>query len=379
MADLSINFSVEYETVSKKVIPALFLLSEKALVNKNSSTCGKENISAPLLAIQFGDQQLRMNFTRNGLRYQVAELVFIYDLSDKVLFPDASDNGTKEVSSQNTDISANNNSTYKCSNPHLIKMGKVNATFHNIKIEAFVTNNTYSLKETACSEDVTPTVAPTPAPITPKPTVLPTPLPPPSVGQYSVTGPSGMCILAKMGLQLNISYSKKDNKDDLYVFNIDPKDTHYNGTCQNASATLSLSSNKTNLEFQFALNTSTNQFYLARVTLNTTLPSEAKDPNVQVANGSLMYLKTTARKSYRCNAKQTLQITSNFSINTFELQVQAFDVVGDKFGSAVECQLDENGMLVPIVVGAALAGLVLIVLIAYLIGRKRSHAGYQTI
>lgn len=46
---------------------------------------------------------------------------------------------------------------------------------------------------------------------------------------------------------------------------------------------------------------------------------------------------------------------------------------------AEECQLDEDNMLIPIIVGAALAGLVLIVLIAYLIGRKRSHAGYQTI
>lgn len=36
-------------------------------------------------------------------------------------------------------------------------------------------------------------------------------------------------------------------------------------------------------------------------------------------------------------------------------------------------------MLIPIVVGAALAGLVVIVLLAYLIGRKRSHAGYQSI
>lgn len=36
-------------------------------------------------------------------------------------------------------------------------------------------------------------------------------------------------------------------------------------------------------------------------------------------------------------------------------------------------------MLIPIVVGVALAGLVLVVLLAYLIGRKRSHAGYQSI
>lgn len=49
------------------------------------------------------------------------------------------------------------------------------------------------------------------------------------------------------------------------------------------------------------------------------------------------------------------------------------------FGTAEECQMDKDQMLIPIIVGAALAGLVLIVLIAYLIGRKRSHAGYQTI
>lgn len=47
--------------------------------------------------------------------------------------------------------------------------------------------------------------------------------------------------------------------------------------------------------------------------------------------------------------------------------------------SAEDCDLDKDDMLVPIAVGAALAGLVLIVLLAYLIGRKRSHAGYQTI
>lgn len=46
---------------------------------------------------------------------------------------------------------------------------------------------------------------------------------------------------------------------------------------------------------------------------------------------------------------------------------------------AEECQMDQDQMLIPIFVGAALASLVLIVLITYLIGRKRSNAGYQTI
>lgn len=80
-----------------------------------------------------------------------------------------------------------------------------------------------------------------------------------------------------------------------------------------------------------------------------------------------------------CNSEQTLAVVPTFSLNTFRVQVQPFEVTTNQFATAEECQMDQTQMLIPIIVGAALAGLVLIVLIAYLIGRKRSHAGYQTI
>lgn len=46
-----------------------------------------------------------------------------------------------------------------------------------------------------------------------------------------------------------------------------------------------------------------------------------------------------------------------------------------------ECSADEkSNSIVPIVVGASLAGLVVIVLIAYLIGRRRSRrTGYESV
>lgn len=48
------------------------------------------------------------------------------------------------------------------------------------------------------------------APVTsPAPTALP---PNPAVGKYNVTGVNGTCVLAYMGLQLNITYLKKDEK-----------------------------------------------------------------------------------------------------------------------------------------------------------------------
>ncbi|KAM8975654.1 lysosome-associated membrane glycoprotein 1 [Pelodytes ibericus] len=255
-------------------------------------------------------------------------------------------------------------------------MGAVNATFHNIRIEAYLKQNNYSHTETICTEDVAPTTA---QPITAVPTTSPVKPDPPSVGDYTVNGTSGPCILAKMGLQPNITYINKAGKDAVYVFNINPQNVTATGTCTNSSATLRLAFGTDVLSFEFALNSSASKYYLGSVELNATLPADARETAFRDHNSSLNFLQTTAQKSYKCNAEQVLQITNNFSINTYKLQVQPFDVNGNKFAPAVDCIQDENGMLVPIVVGAALAGLVLIVLIAYLIGRKRSHAGYQTI
>ena len=59
-----------------------------------------------------------------------------------------------------------------------------------------------------------------------------------------------------------------------------------------------------------------------------------------------------------------------------------YNIINSNFiTDVVECPADTNtNSLVPIAVGAALAGLVVIVLIAYLIGRKRSRqSGYEQV
>ncbi len=47
--------------------------------------------------------------------------------------------------------------------------------------------------------------------------------------------------------------------------------------------------------------------------------------------------------------------------------------------AAHECSMDDTSLLIPIIVGAALAGLIFIVVIAYVIGRRRTYVGYQTL
>lgn len=182
-----------------------------------------------------------------------------------------------------------------------------------------------------------------------------------------------------MGLQLNFSYlSQSQNKTVQELFNLTPNLTISSGLCGDSNATLVLTQELiTSLSFTFTLNSTSNKYHLSGLSLDANWSDMAVPFSAN--NTNLNYLQSTLGRSYMCNAEQTLVVVPTFSLNTFRLQVQPFGVTTDQFATAEECQMDQDQMLIPIIVGAALAGLVLIVLIAYLIGRKRSHAGYQTI
>ncbi|KFU89814.1 Lysosome-associated membrane glycoprotein 1, partial [Chaetura pelagica] len=384
IADLTVAFSVEYKSNGQKEF-AQFFLPQNATVESQSS-CGKGNTSHPLLVLGFGaGHSLSLNFSEHLDKYQVEELVFYYNLSDATLFHNSTAGGVKKVSHKTT-IQADMGTTYRCIKSKYINMKNVNVTFSNVTLEAYLTNGTFSMNKTECAEDMvstTPIIPTTPKHTTSQvPTTSPAPTaspPDPAVGKYNVTGPNGTCVLAYMGLQLNITYQKKDEKMGLDLLNFIPNTTVSSGTCDNVSASLILTFEKTKVAFHFTLNPSAEKFFLQGVDVSTTLPSEAKVPKFEASNNSMSELRATLGNSYKCSAEENLQVTDKALVNVFNVQIQVFKIDGDKFGAVEECQLDENNMLIPIIVGAALAGLVLIVLIAYLIGRKRSHAGYQTI
>ncbi|NP_990614.3 lysosome-associated membrane glycoprotein 1 isoform 1 precursor [Gallus gallus] len=384
IANLTVAFSVEYKSSGQKQF-AHFFLPQNA-TSQSHSSCGEGNTSHPILALSFGAGHLiSLNFSKTLDKYQVEELTFHYNLSDETLFPNATE-GKVMVATQKSVIQARIGTEYRCINSKYIRMKHVNITFSNVTLEAYPTNGTFSANKTECREDMVSTT--TVAPTTPKhatsqvPTTSPAPTAAPSspaVGKYNVTGANGTCVLASMGLQLNITYVKKDEKMGLDLLNFIPHNTSASGMCESTSAFLNLAFEKTKITFHFVLNASSEKFFLQGVNVSTTLPSEAKAPTFEASNDSMSELRATVGNSYKCSAEENFQVTDKALVNVFNVQVQAFKVDGDKFGAVEECQLDENNMLIPIIVGAALAGLVLIVLIAYLIGRKRSHAGYQTI
>lgn len=53
---------------------------------------------------------------------------------------------------------------------------------------------------------------------------------------------------------------------------------------------------------------------------------------LQASNSGLDYLRGTLGRSYMCREEQTLSVDEQFSLNTYQLQVQPFGVKADQFG-----------------------------------------------
>ncbi|XP_068586279.1 lysosome-associated membrane glycoprotein 1a [Cebidichthys violaceus] len=379
-AELSATFSITYNT-SSSTSTVQVPLPDSSTVDAVSSSCGTDDKSPWLVAVFGPGHALGLSFSTSGSLYSVANLTLQYNLSDASIFPEANSSDVVTVVSSSVGIQATINTTYRCVSASTFGLGEAAVTFSDMRLEAYMSGNDLSPTESVCAADQTTTTAP-PTTAGTTTTAAPAPTPPgtPERGTYSVNNRNGtVCLLAQMGLQLNVSYfSLSQNKTIQDLVNLTPNLTRSSGSCEASSASLVLTQGgSTTLNFTFTLNSTSNKYHLSGVTLLADW-SDATVP-ISASNTSLDYLRSTLGRSYMCNAEQTLFVVPTFSLNTFRLQVQPFEVTTDQFATAEECQMDQDQMLIPIIVGAALAGLVLIVLVAYLIGRKRSHAGYQTI
>lgn len=93
------------------------------------------------------------------------------------------------------------------------------------------------------------------------------------------------------------------------------------------------------------------------------------------------YIVTT-NHSYSCSPESAININDKIELILANAQFEAFGQNLTGFDAAHFCPQQENtNDLVPIIVGAALAGLVVVVLIAYLVGRVRQKqsTGYESV
>lgn len=225
--------------------------------------------------------------------------------------------------------------------------------------------------------------------------------PSPTPGIWMVTDGNTTCILAKLTASLVVPYVTNDGKFlNSSVFSL-PGNATANGTCKRdgntqeiaLSWTTDQSMKSNSLVIVFANNSEEN-FFVSEVTLSVYtdpkyFPNATSNYLTGQVNNATFY-QTKVNTSYQCSSESLIHIPINDSLNNTtalitvkHFQLEAFRTKhGEEFSRAMECPAD--GMLtsdvVPIAVGCALAALVVVVLIAYLIGRRRARQrGYQSV
>lgn len=108
---------------------------------------------------------------------------------------------------------------------------------------------------------------------------------------------------------------------------------------------------------------------------------------VQYKNDSMQHIAAplagTWGQSFLCNAGFNVELWNEnmdhfVTINLARLQIQPHKVPADTFANPVICEEDIN-IVIPAIVGSILGILVLVVLVTYIIGRKRTRIAYQEI
>ncbi|XP_014790028.1 uncharacterized protein LOC106883513 [Octopus bimaculoides] len=186
--------------------------------------------------------------------------------------------------------------------------------------------------------------------------------------KYVVTGANGQrCIV--ITTEISYKYSYKNISENGSIFS----NATHNGTCNDTADELSIYSSNVHLDLVFAKNVSTK--FLKKVVLSF------GDQNLTDSKDNMNELLLKDNEYFIC--KSSKKITLNNSVITFsDLTLDIFRNATNTttLGSRHICVEDmKTSSIVPIAVGAALAGLVITVLIAYLIGRKRSRRGYESV
>nr|XP_060612396.1 lysosome-associated membrane glycoprotein 2 isoform X1 [Anolis sagrei ordinatus] len=384
---MMVNISIKYETEVNTYKTVAFMLP--TALRYDGSTCGNES-SGPILAVEFGEEHSWViSFAEKADAYQ-GMIYFTYNTNDTELFPDAKRIGLITVSANYPQQPIKLNTVYSCRSMEAIQSDNVVQEIWDVTLQAFLDEGSQSNIETVCDQDIVVTTASSVAmsprvyaatnttketPTTPEPPLppLPTlvPVEQPATGSYSLHNNSGACLLATMGLQLNISQKVP------LIINFNPNTTVASGSCGDQMSVLTLTDGRSRVDFVFTVkNTTIERFYLTEVNITVI---ESRNVTLNAANRTLEAWDASVGRSYMCRKEETLTVTPGYKMNIFDLKVQPFDVKDSQYATAQECLLDDDTILIPIVVGAALAGLIVMIVIAYIIGRRKSYSGYQTL
>ncbi|XP_063772412.1 lysosome-associated membrane glycoprotein 3 isoform X2 [Pseudophryne corroboree] len=201
----------------------------------------------------------------------------------------------------------------------------------------------------------------------PSPTLAPGPSPPEN-GNYTVKNKTVTCIVAQMGLELELENSTKKKN----YFNIEPKHTTANGTCGDKKANLLLTFSEGTIYFVFVKESKV--YYINEVTVNFSLASAG---HWNGTASKLKLLSTDEGYSVKCKNTPTVKLANNMQLVMSNVKLQAFDIKNGDFGKEEMCTFDRN--IVAVAIAVTVIIVIIIAIVIYFIWHKRRSSGYQHI
>lgn len=251
--------------------------------------------------------------------------------------------------------------------------------------------DTTTTTTTTPSTTTIPATTTTIAPITTTSSPTPSPVTPPEFKKWWFSDGNQTCVIVQLAVQLNLTYTtNNDDKPANVLYNVPVNATSVaTGSCGKDDQSITVQWGQlSQMMLQFTANNSAQQFTLSEIYLSINVSDifmDAKANQIMQLYHINNDFPTSLAMSYHCNKIQTIgftntkdskDITVNATIS--HVQLEAFHKQNtDQFSTARDCEAIDTPDIVPIAVGCALAGLVVVVLIAYLIGRRRAQArGY---
>ncbi|XP_053716508.1 macrosialin-like [Synchiropus splendidus] len=225
---------------------------------------------------------------------------------------------------------------------------------------------------------VKPTTAAPRKPTTAAPPQPPKPTPPTTltVGNYTVQSQDKktVCLKAQMALQLRLGPPKANS-----TFIVQPNITKAAGYCQETKANLTLLFKEGHITFMFNKSVSSNTVYVDSVDFKIIYPLNKTHPDNSGRNASMHLFSAKIGNSYSCR-EESVFMGNNFYLDVSKDRIQAFNFSkSNDFGFPDHCPADQPDYRIPVAVGLTLLVLILIVLVAYLLGRRKRSDGYQTL
>ncbi|CRK95513.1 CLUMA_CG008982, isoform A [Clunio marinus] len=192
------------------------------------------------------------------------------------------------------------------------------------------------------------------------------------------------CLVVQMDIKVNFTYTISDNstKNVLYTIPVNETAVDMTGSKCGEKDTLKVSWKEGNdFEMTFSSNGSLYDLSLFVVNLNTSSLFNDSLANQTVSvNYENESFGIPTNHSYHCNREQMFNATNGYLI-VAKVQFEAFKMDNTQlFSRAKDCDSNITPDIVPIAVGLSLVALIVIVLIAYIVGRRRQQArGYLNI